>query len=497
MTAESGASAGSTTSPRAQLAASPAQIVEEFMGPVHGGRSHKEVVADGGHLDLEWLESTYKEFHREPELSTAEEKTAARIRRELQWFSDWKVTTNIGGYGITAVLENGEGPTVLFRADFDGLPVAENTGVDYASKHSQLDAQGQRVPTMHACGHDHHTTSLLGAMRVLDGTREKWSGTVVALFQPAEEASIGANGMVADGLGSIIPRPDVCLAQHIIAGPAGRVYTAPGPVMTSSTTIEITLYGRGAHASMPHRSVDPVVLAASTVMKLQTVVAREVPPNQFAVVTVASVEAGKANNVIPDSAKISLSCRFYDEALRKKCVDAIKRIVRAEALSMGADREPSFKFVGMLGATNNSDDVFTVVRKGFDEAFAAESVDMEPWTASEDFSVIPKAFGVPYMLWTVGITPRWQWDRAERAGRLDVDIPTNHNPGFLPDLDTLPVGVRAAAVGVLSCLAGTWERPEEDAEDRTYLPTVPSDEDIDAVAVETSGADLAGGGVKS
>lgn len=490
VTAASGDNPGTIDSPKGTLAASPAQIVEDFLGPVYGGREDSQTGIDGGKLDLQWLEDTYKEFHQEPELSTAEEKTAARIARELERFTDWDITTNIGGYGITAVLSNGEGPTVLMRADFDGLPVAENTGVDYASKHSQLDAQGQRVPTMHACGHDHHTMSLLGAMRVLDGTRDKWSGTVVALFQPAEEASIGANGMVADGLGSIIPRPDVCLAQHIVAGPAGRVFTAPGPVMTSSTTIEITLYGRGAHASMPHRSVDPVVLAASTVMKLQTVVSREVPPNQFAVITVASVEAGKANNVIPDSAKIALSCRFYDEALRKKCVDAIKRVVRAEALSMGADREPNFKFVGMLSATNNSEDVFSTVRAGFDEAFGTdESVDMEPWTASEDFPVIPKAFGVPYMLWTVGITPRWQWERAEKAGRLDVDIPTNHNPGFLPDLNTLPVGVRAAAVAVLSCLQKSWPRPVAEAEDQTYRPTIPTDADIDAVAVETARAD--------
>lgn len=490
MTAASGETPGTIDSPKGTLAASPAQIVEEFLGPVYGGRGDSQTGIDGGKLDLEWLEATYKEFHREPELSTAEEKTAARIARELEYFDNWEITTNIGGYGITAVLENGEGPTVLMRADFDGLPVAENTGVDYASKHSQLDAHGQRVPTMHACGHDHHTTSLLGAMRVLDGTRDKWSGTVVALFQPAEEASIGANGMVADGLGSIIPRPDVCLAQHVIAGPAGRVFTASGPVMTSSTTIEITLYGRGAHASMPHRSVDPVVLAASTVMKLQTVVSREVPPNQFAVITVASVEAGKANNVIPDSAKISLSCRFYDETLRKKCVDAIKRVVRAEAQSMGADRAPSFKFVGMLGATNNSEKVFSTVRAGFDEAFGtSESVDMEPWTASEDFPVIPKAFGVPYMLWTVGITPRWLWERAEKAGRLDIDIPTNHNPGFLPDLKTLPVGVRAAAVAVLSCLQQTWQRPADEGDDQTYRPTIPTDADIDAVAVETARAD--------
>lgn len=439
-------------------------------------------IVDGSTADLSWQEDLYKHFHAYPELSGAEEQTASRIAEELKRFPDWDVTTGIGGYGMTAVLCNGDGPTVLMRADFDGLPVAEATDVDYASKHSQLDAQGQRVPTMHACGHDHHTVSLLGAIGILDATRDKWSGTVIALFQPAEEAAVGAHRMVADGLDKHIPRPDVCIAQHAIAGPAGEVYTAPGPVMTSSTTIEITLYGRGAHASMPHRSVDPVVLAASTVMKLQTIVSREVPPGQFAVITVASVEAGRANNVIPDSAKIALSCRFYDEELRKKCVDAIKRIVRAEAMAAGADREPSFKFLGMLGPTDNAQEVFNTVRPAFDNAFQANSQDMEPWTASEDFSVIPKHFGVPYMLWTVGITPRKQWQRAAQAGRLDMDIPTNHNPAFLPDLSTIPVATRAAAVGILACLRHEWPTTHLPDELREQL----SDHEIDAAQIETA-----------
>ena len=444
-------------------------------------KSPAELIA-ASRADVSWMEGVYKHFHQFPELSGAEEQTAKRIAEELQRFPEWEVTTGIGGYGITAVLRNGEGPTVLMRADFDGLPVAENTDVDYRSQHSQLNAAGQRVPTMHACGHDHHTTSLLGAMALLDDTRAQWSGTVVALFQPAEEASIGAFRMVGDGLANKIPAPDVCLAQHIIAGPAGQVYTAAGPVMTSSTTIEITLFGRGAHASMPHRSVDPVVLAASTVMRLQTIVSREVPPGKFAVVTVASVEAGKANNVIPGSAKISLSCRFYDEDLRKKCIDAIKRIVRAEAQAAGAEREPEFKFVGLLGATKNADEVFDTVRPEFDKIFGEDSIDMEPWTASEDFPVLPKHFGVPYLLWTVGITPRPQWQRAEAAGRLDIDIPTNHNPAFLPELSTLTVGAKAAATAVLSCLGHTWVRKN----DTSIVP--PTDAEIDAVAVETAPA---------
>lgn len=455
------------------------------MRAAHAPASPAQIV-DSATADLSWLEDTYKNFHQQPELSGAEEQTAMRIALELRRWPDWEVTTGIGGYGITAVLRNGEGPTVLMRADFDGLPVLENTDVDYSSTHSMLDSQGQLVPTMHACGHDHHTTSLLGAIAVLDSTRDQWAGTVVALFQPAEEAAIGAHRMVSDGLMKKIPRPDVCLAQHVVAGPAGTLYSSPGPVMTSSTSIEITLFGRGAHASMPHKSVDPVVLAASTVMRLQTIVSREVPPDKFAVVTVASIEAGKANNVIPDSARISLSCRFYDEELRQRCVEAIKRIVRAEAEAAGAEREPEFKFVGLLGATNNARDVFDIVRPSFDEAFAEESQDMEPWTASEDFPVIPKSFGVPYLLWTVGITPRSLWTRAERAGRLDVDVPINHSPAFLPCLTTLPTGVRAAAVAVLSCLQHQWRTEEEAAPGMGAA--APTEEEISQVAVETAAA---------
>lgn len=448
-----------------------------------------EIVAETA-LDREWLTSLYKEFHRRPELSGAEEWTAGRIAEELDRFSDWEVTTGIGGHGITAVLRNGEGPTVLFRSDFDGLPVAENTGVDYASTHAQLDAQGQRVPTMHACGHDAHTSSALGALSIIDASREKWQGTVIFLFQPAEEASIGAHGMVTDGLRSIVPRPDVCLGQHVVPGPSGQVYTAPGPVLTSSTTIEITLFGRGAHASMPHRAVDPVVLAASVVMKLQTVVSRELPPGKFAVITVASVEAGKANNVIPDSARLALSCRFYEESVRTRAVDAIKRIVRSEAAAAGCEREPEFRFLGLLAATDNDSTAYAVVRPHFDRFFGEQSQEMEPWTASEDFSVIPRAFNAPYLFWTVGITPLKQWRRAEAADRLDIDIPTNHNPGFLPDLSTLPVTTQAAALAVLGCLTHQWpEAPAGWSPDTGAEAT-----DIDAAAVrrakvETSQAD--------
>lgn len=400
----------------------------------------------------QWVEQTYLHLHQHPELSGQEEATAQFLLRQLQELPDWQVTPSVGGHGIVAVRRNGDGPCVLMRADMDGLPVEETTGVAYASRATQLNAAGQVVPTMHACGHDVHMASLLGAMRELDRLAADWSGTVVAVFQPAEEASAGAKAMIADGLGELIPRPDVCLAQHVVAGPAGAVFVAPGPVMTSSTTIEVTLFGRGAHASMPHRSIDPVVMAANLVLRLQTIVSREVHPGKFAVVTVAAVEAGTANNVIAEEAKLSLSCRFYDDDVREYCLAAIQRMVAAEAAAAGCEREPRVEVVGSLEATDNSPLVVDVLRPVFDAAFREDSRTMEPWSASEDFPVIPAFFGVPYVLWTVGITPRVQWDAAVAAGTVDAEIPSNHNPNFLPDLSSLTVGVRAATLAVLACL---------------------------------------------
>lgn len=404
------------------------------------------------HADMPWLVATYKHLHQIPELSENEVETAAVIANRLAYFPDWEVHTGVGGHGVVAVLRNGDGPTVLFRADMDGLPVLETSQVDYASTQQRVNATGKLVPTMHACGHDMHVSGLLGAVEILTHTQAEWSGTVIALFQPAEEVSKGAEAMIAAQLDQLIPRPDVCLAQHVVAAPAGRVLTTAGPIMASCATLTITLHGRGAHASMPHMAIDPIVLAASIVLRLQTIVSREVPPGEFAVVTVAKLRAGEVGNIIPASAEITLNLRFYDMELKDRVVQAIRRIVAGECLASGATIEPEYRWSAVAEAVVNDARVHATVRQAFDEGFGEDSYTAKRWSASEDFVALPRHFGVPYAYWFIGVTPRNQWAAAAARGRIQEDIPVNHNGAFVPDLSALSVAVRAAATGIIACL---------------------------------------------
>ena len=276
---------------------------------------------------------------------------------------------------------------VLARADMDALPVAEDTRLEYSST----------VPgAMHACGHDMHMASLLGAAKFLAGNRERWSGTYLALFQPAEETAAGAKAMVADGLVDKIPKPDVALAQHVMPVEAGKIGTTAGPILSAGDSLRITVYGRGAHGSMPHNSVDPVVLAASIVLKLQTIISRETRPGQFAVLTVGALNAGSAANIIPDRAQLLLNIRTYDVALRQQVIDSIQRIVRGECAAAGSPKEPDFEFYDQFPLTSNDVVTNDKVTKAFEAHFAAGQVyQADPATASEDFSTIPDAFGIP------------------------------------------------------------------------------------------------------
>lgn len=386
-------------------------------------------------VDLAWQREFYEWLHANPELSCEEERTAAAVAEQLERF-DCEVTTGIGGHGITAVFRNGEGPTILMRADFDALPVTENTGLDYASKNHGV---------MHACGHDAHTAALMGACAILDENRDTWSGTFIALFQPAEEVTAGAATMVADGLVEAIPTPDVCLAQHIVPGREGRVLSAPGPVLAACDTITVTLHGRSAHGSQPHESIDPTFLAAMIVVRLQGIVGRENAPDEFSVITVGSLLSGNTNNTIPATAKLILNCRFYDTEVRDRTYKAIERVIRGECLASGCVEEPEIVYSAHGELTDNSADVFNHVRPYFDACFGEDSVTAERWTASEDFPEIPKAFGSPYMFWTVGVTPAEQWD----AGGV---IPGNHSPEFAPAPSFLATTTNAATAALLSYL---------------------------------------------
>ena len=330
------------------------------------------------------------------------------------------------------MLVNGEGPTVLFRADMDALPVEEATGLPYAST----------VPgVMHACGHDLHVTAGLGAAEWLARNRQVWSGTHIALFQPGEETAQGARAMVADGLVDRVPRPDVALGQHVLPVPAaGEVATGAGPMLSTAASVRITVVGKGSHGSMPHLGIDPVLLASAIVVRLQGIVAREIPPGVFGVVTVGSLRAGATANIIPDRAELLVNIRAYDPAVRDQLLAAIERVVRAECAASGAPEEPTIEVYDRYPLTDNDPAVTERVTAAFVEHFGAERVKpLAPITASEDFSVIPDAFGIPYCYWGFGgFTP-------------DQQALPNHNPGFAPAIHpTLQTGTEAAVVAVLA-----------------------------------------------
>lgn len=285
--------------------------------------------------------------------------------------------------------------------------------------------------------------------------RDAWSGTFVPLFQPAEETAAGAAAMVADGLVEKLPVPDVALAQHVMPFAAGRISTTVGPAFSVGDSLRITLHGAGAHGSMPHKAVDPVVLAAAVVLRLQTIVSREVEPGQFAVVTVGALNAGTKSNIIPDRATLLLNLRTYDKGVRERMITAIERIVRGECDAAGSPREPEFEYYDQFPLTDNDRSVTETVREAFVDHFGSDVVlDEGPLTGSEDFSRIPDAFGIPYTYWTVGSVDPERYQTALENGTVDSDIPANHSPFFYPVIDpTLSVGTQAHVVAALAYLA--------------------------------------------
>ncbi|HEX2922567.1 MAG TPA: amidohydrolase, partial [Chloroflexota bacterium] len=271
----------------------------------------------------EWQEDVYRTLHQHPELSNQELNTAATAAGALRE-AGYEVHDKIGTTGVVGILRNGDGPTVLMRADMDALPMKEETGLPYASTDHQTAGSGQVVPVAHSCGHDVHVASLMGAARLLAANRSAWHGTFVPLFQPAEEVGTGADEMVKGGLATQIPKPDVALAQHVLAYPTGTVGTLSGPFLSTAASMRVTVHGRGSHGSMPQLSIDPVVLASMIVVRLQAIVAREVAPDDFAVLTVGQVAAGTKSNIIPDHAVIELNIRAYSDSTRTVLINAIK-----------------------------------------------------------------------------------------------------------------------------------------------------------------------------
>ncbi|MEJ6012595.1 amidohydrolase [Corynebacterium sp. H127] len=404
-------------------------------------------------VDLGWQREFYRDLHTHPELSMQEKRTAQQILRKLADF-DCEVISGIGGYGIIAIFRNGAGPTAVMRADFDALPVEEKTGIDFASVAEGVTPQGVRTKLMHACGHDMHTTALLGCCALLDDLREHWSGTFVALFQPSEENGAGALRMVQDNLKEVMPRPDVVFGQHIGPGAAGTIRSMPGPALAAADSIRIKIFGKSSHGSMPHLSIDPTFVAAMVVVRLQGIVGREIPPSEFAVITVGTLSSGNSNNTIPESAYLVLNCRTYNDEIKKDLYAAIERVVRGECAASGCPQPPTFEYTNHAPLTDNDPEVFARVRSNFDAVFGEDSVDGAPWTASEDFSQIPRAYDAPYLYWMLGATPREQWEKAVATDRIAEDVPSNHMSTFLPDFEpTVTTANKAAATAILTYLA--------------------------------------------
>ncbi|GAA3763707.1 hippurate hydrolase [Spinactinospora alkalitolerans] len=405
------------------------------------------------------VEGFYVDLHRNPELSYQEHRTARAV---AEWLSraGYEVATGVGGTGVVGVLRNGEGPTVLLRGDMDALPVEEKTGLPYASTAHGVDGEGNDVPIMHACGHDVHTACLVGTADLLAGSRDRWSGTLMVVAQPAEEMIDGATGMLADGLYTRFGRPDIALAQHVGPQPAGMLVHRAGVIMGASTTVRVRVFGTGGHGSQPHATVDPVVIAANIVTRLQTIVAREINPSEMAVVTVGMLRAGTKSNIIPDEAYLEVNTRAHNDAVLDRVHASIERIVRAEAEASGAPREPEVTRVQEAGVTRNEPDqarsLAATHRAYFGDPYV---IDLpEPFTGSEDFG----EFGlpgdpdpIPCVLWFVGGTPHDVWSEAPGETPFEklAGVPGNHSPFFAPDREpTLRAGLAALTLGALTYL---------------------------------------------
>lgn len=396
------------------------------------------------HIDqlLPELEEIYKDLHQNPELSMKEFRTA-KIAADYLIKYQFEVSTGIGTTGVVGILKNGEGPVVLLRADMDALPVPEETGLSYASIKTDRDEDGLEVGVSHVCGHDLHVTWLMGAARLFAEHKEDWNGTIVALFQPGEEVGRGAQSMIDDGLMERCPKPDIILGQHVMVGEAGTVMHRSGTILSAGNSMKIKLFGRGSHGSQPQTSIDPVIMAAATAMRLQTIVSREIAPHENAVLTIGSLQAGTKENIIPDDATLKLNIRTFNEGVKDQILSAVKRICCAECAASNAPRDPEFTELASYPLTENDAVATAKIAEAFDALFGKKSFETKPASASEDFSVFGRNWKVPYVFWFVGGTDPAIYLEAKKNNQLN-SIPSNHSPKFAPVIHpTLKTGLQA------------------------------------------------------
>lgn len=394
----------------------------------------------------------YLDIHEHPELSAHETQTAAQLASRLR-SAGYEVSEHVGGTGVVAVLKNGAGPTIMLRTELDALPVEEKTGLPYASKVRTKDDEGHEVPVMHACGHDLHMAALLGTAEIMAHSETTWHGTLILIGQPAEETVGGAEGMIRAGLFTRFPKPDAIVALHVgNIFPAGVVAITPGTYNTNSDSVRITIYGKGGHGAMPQTTIDPIVIAARTIVSLQTIASREVKPGELAIVTVGYVRAGTKNNIIPDQAEMGLTIRTTKPEVRKQVLAAITRITKAEAAAAGAPREPQVDLYESTDLVYNNPELAEKLRAPLEAALGkANVVTAEPITPSEDFSYFVEQ-GVPGFYFSLGGADPQKFAEAKAEG---TSLPSNHSPLFAPDVDpALHTGI-VAEVAVLRNLLNT------------------------------------------
>ncbi len=399
--------------------------------------------------ELDDLSGLYRHLHQNPELSFQETKTAARMAEEFKK-AGFEVTTGVGKMGVIGMLKNGPGPLVMLRADFDALPVEEQTGLAYASKARGVTPEGAETGVMHACGHDVHMTSLVGAARYLGSHKDQWQGTVMLLGQPAEELGTGAQAMLDDKLFERFGKPDYAIALHVFPEiPAGKVGYRVGYSMANVDWVDITLKGKGGHGAYPHTTIDPIVQAAELIVSLQTLVSREVKPIEPAVVTVGSIHAGSKHNIISDECRLQLTVRSYTDEVRDLLLKGIERKAKAIAQSNRAP-EPELKFTIGTPALFNDEKLTLKIRGALENALGKVNVEeREPSMGGEDFGRFGRA-GVPILMFGLGAIEE---KRLERMKQLGQPVPSLHSPIFYPDPDiVLTTGVVSMTSAALDLL---------------------------------------------
>ena len=397
------------------------------------------------------VEALYIDLHRNPELGFQEKQTSAKLADRLRAFG-YEVSTGIGGTGVVAVLKNGAGPTVMLRADMDALPVQEKTGLPFASTVTVKTESGATVSVMHACGHDTHVASLVGTAKLMAENRQRWHGTLVLIGQPAEEIVGGADAMLKDGLFTRFPKPDFALALHDSGMLAtGQIGYHAGYYMSSSDSVYITIFGRGGHGAKPQMTVDPIVIAARTVLALQTIVSRENDPLEMAVITVGSIHGGTRPNIIPDEVKLELTVRSFNPTVRKHLLAAIERVAKAEAMAAAAPREPLVKVEAGTDALYNNPELTNRVVGTLRRALGSQNViEIPPNTASEDFSRYGAA-GVPSVMLHFGAANAEKLAASKKNG---TPLPQTHSSLWAPERESMKTAIMAETAMLLELFGG-------------------------------------------